>query len=289
MAFAGMFILTIIFLIVGFGFISLIIGIILALRWKAKRTSGKKVGTAHKFFTIGCSISGFVCFVIPMVALVIGMGVSAAKKKAELSKFDTKIEIENSSDFTGGFEIDGISYVPADFLHSVGDSNQRFCAFVYSNGDFESCYVFESESGYDVLYVEHYSGTYVREDEYDEIFSYYTEEAPFVVTVHINDGGDIAFEADDFDRNILCALKDRYDSDMDFECDTPGIDFSFYIQGSTSDGAYGISVNFDVVDGQIILPHITGGGHMRGHTIDDEYSEYLISVIEDYVEYDFAD
>lgn len=282
-----MFIATIVLLILGFGFLSLVIGVLLGVFWGLKKKSGKKIKVVHKVFTIICSISGFVFFVVPVAIFAIGMIVKSVEKKADLSKFDTKIEIERASDFVDGFEVDGVNYVPADFLSSVSKSGERFCAFVYSNGDYESCYSFAGDSEYEILYIEHYSGTYVREDEYDEVFKYYMEESPIEVTVYITEDETTHFIADDFDRDTLFELQSYYSSDINFECDVDDIDFSFYLIGYSPDHAYSISVNFDVVDGQIVLSHVTGGGHMRGHLVEEENSEYLISIIEDQVDYEF--
>lgn len=287
MAFASLFIATIVLLILGFGLVNLVIGVVLIIAWKHKKKSGKKIRVVHKIFTFICSITGGLLFVLPVLAFVVGTGINAIHKKVELNRFDTQIKIQDYKDFVDGFEVDGVEYIRADYLHPVTEASDRFCAFVYPDGRFESCYVFDSDSGCDVLFVEHYSGTYVREDEYDEIFEYYMEEAPMEVTVYIDGNMEDSYDVDGLDRDTFLNLDRYFDSDMDFECEVSDIDFSFYLVGYSPDHAFSKSVNFDVVDGQIILTHITGGGYMRGHVLDEEDSEYLIRMIEDSVDYDF--
>lgn len=257
--------------------------------WHSKKKSGKKISGVYKFFTILFDIAGFVLFILPIIVGVGYTAITSINRKIELNKFDTKVEIESSSEFVDGFEVDGVRYVRTDFIHhNMGDNDtERFCAFVFPNGDYAACYAFECESGHDAYYVDHYNGCFVCSDDYEEVVEYYFEEAPLIAHVHIYGDEEVDFIVDDFDRDRLIELNGSYDDDMNFECDVSDIDFSFYISGYTADGTFGVNTSFDVVDGQIILSHVTGGGHMRGHIVDEDNASYLIDIVDDYVDYDF--
>ena len=295
MAFISMIFAFIFMILMALSFVALIVGIVLLVKWRIKVKNKKNVSKTHKVFAVICSVYALLFYVLPLIGSVVLLIISNIKTKNELEQFERIVEIESINDYVDGFVVDGVSYIRSDYPQYINnDIAQQFCAFVYPNGHFDECIIMQTDAGYDVLYVKnHRNNIYVREDQYDDICVFYTEETTYKARVLIFDNGDdelgdpIDYQIENFDYEEAKILRDYYSAYefRDFECNPSEIEYSVVLDVYSQDGLCRYddgTISLYIVDGNIVWPHgLCVGQYLRGHVITEEDVgyDYLSSIV----------
>lgn len=191
---AGISILIVLFLLMIIlvssvtGVVLFIMAIILFVKAKDSRHNRKPYDGRGKAAAI-LAIS--IILLLPLVIAISGVVIYSGIQKAEVKKRFEAIEIKvpvQEEEWKKGFDYNGITLVPVNFLMNPGKSHKEgkdleyIGALVIENSyDYYSFYQLNNESGYKLYYVqvssfvggEYYSRTFVDKDEFDAVMDFY--------------------------------------------------------------------------------------------------------------------
>ena len=278
MVFLGIYLVTLLIIILSIGFVLLAAGIVLDIVWKKRSKAEKKVYLVHKIFAVLLTVLGVIGFVGPLAWL----GIYKIKESVERSNTlaQVPVKIEAGADWIEtGITVNGVKYeyinlinVPADMKD---DMSKAVCAVMLPDDTFDVVYKLDNEMNADIIY--HSSFAFAPESEVDAIRNYYENEAAMTVVIARFAGEDnnLSEEVTDITREQFMEIKALYDGEPDFEQDNANVTDSFIVKGSTSDGLYSADIKIDVIDGQMIAVHVSGEGYVRGKTVPEELSALL--------------
>ena len=275
MAFAAMFIATIVIVIILIGFGLLLIGIILDIIWGVRQHKEKKVYVVHKVFAVILTVVGALAGIGPIA----GIGFLTLKEKAEvraeisdLAEEDL-VRVSDLDNVYQEFDFKGVHYVCVEEM-SAQTAHDNFVmdkvgAFVMDNGGHRRIYSIRNTLGITILTIERSSNVFVERSNIDRMFEYYEKEAPLYSEAMPMDA-DHSYTTENIDsararkiRDLISEKGMRFSRDDYDHTDTQGyiifystddmscFDFHYY---KTSEGLfvsyadYGLIVDKDDAD-----------------------------------------
>lgn len=290
MTFMSMVIGGVVFIILGIGFVNMVIGIILDIRWILSAKSKKKTRGVTKVFAVLTSLTGFFAFLLPVGVGIIGYGVKSIKDTMKFNSIENKTYVSEDYEwFDTGFEYKGVKLCPIDFIsRDAWDKEQEpDGAVIISEDKYYDIYQLNNEGDFLIYYVDGVNqGMYCAEEEYDEIYDYYYHEASLDATINYYDEDSVNQYYDcEFDSDILFRIRDYYDTRADdMQVNIDEVDVDYYIDLSSEDKCFYESIHLSEIGDCIILEHTCSGGEISGITLTEDEAEYVREAVRKYTD-----
>ncbi len=284
MAFISMFIVMIGFTVILIGLVFFLIAAVMDIIWVVRSSRKKKTHLAIKILAVIMSIIGFVLFVLPVGYLLINDKVSEIAAARKFNSIENKIYLDDSNDkdFRYGFEYTGMNLVRIDFVHILDDKKLTVeGALVYEDNQYYPICPVKNEGDFDIYVLQGTSYKYCEENQLQEIFDYYHEEAELASTIFfIDDESQFHEYKCDFDKDILFEIRGYYDTkEYDYSGSVSETTRDYRIEVKSSDGLFSESISLAEIGDNIVLEGVSGGGNMRGITLPEDKADYVRSQI----------
>lgn len=285
MAFISMVFVLFIIIIIIFGFISLIAGIILDHIWRVRKKKEKKVYLVHKIFAIFFTIIGTICFFVPILSIV-GLKMSYEHKEylevADIEK-EKLVYVNENDEYWNEFDFCGEHFVKVDDIHPQ-DTHEHFkkekigAIMNNYNDKHHLIYNIDNTMGITILTLEYYSGAFVEKSEINKVVDYYENEAPlyaevsFDLSKSIIDVGKINSE---YTRKILNKISNSGSLHPEDNYGIASENNDGYIFFYSTDDLICMSIEFFETDKGMVVTY-----GERGLILDEDEADFIRTIIE---------
>lgn len=280
------------------GVVLFILAMVLFRKAKSPHHNGKVSDGKRKAAVIlVISLLLLLPLVIFIISLAIGSRVEKVRKREAFEAIEIKVTVQE--DWKKGFEYDGKTLVPVNFLMNPSKELEYIGALVTGDSyDFHSFYHLINESGFPLYYVhvsgfaygEYFSRTFVDEDDYDAVMDYYcnSELSVSALWKTAPENSSLGHEWKNVDLNIndqrdefVSLFHEVLDdvSDKRQESTSAGDEYDCVLYNIKSrDGVFSVDLCVNTKDDELLL-------YVNDYKVEDEiaerYKEMLLSFVRD--------